>query len=281
MTGAEAESLNHRIRNAASRDGIPPIRLRNRIAFQRILARLALDGIWVLKGGFSLEVRLGLQARATRDLDLLKLGGAPTSAVELQELLDEALDVGLDDGFAFRVRLPRPVRVEEVEPSTWRVVVDVRYAGAEFGSTTIDIVPGSREAASSVEPLLIEAVVVGEAFTVQAIDVNRHAAEKLHAYSRLYAYDRPSSRVKDLVDIVLLVESDLLALAPLGSAIRAVFAERNTELPDQLSEPPRDWARTYTALALETGTDITDVDAASRVAAELYRHAIAQEGSAR
>lgn len=278
MTGRDAESLSHRIRNAAARDGIPPIRLRNRIAFQRILARLSLQEAWALKGGFSLEVRLGLQARATKDLDLLKLGEAPVSAIELQDLLDEALDVDLEDGFTFRVRVPRPVRVEDVEPSTWRVVVDVRYADDEFGATTIDIVPRPREAESSLESLLIETVVVGEAFTVQAIDVNRHAAEKLHAYSRLYAHDRPSSRVKDLVDIVLLADSGLLAPPRLGSALRAVFRERDTELPDLLPRPPRDWIRTYAALADETGSDVADVDIAWRVAAELYELALSQEG---
>lgn len=46
-------------------------RARNRYVFQRVLARLSRDARWVLKGGFSLELRLGLAARTTKDLDLL------------------------------------------------------------------------------------------------------------------------------------------------------------------------------------------------------------------
>lgn len=110
-----AESLNQRIRNEASRLGMTVERLRNRIAFQRILARLALRSEWLLKGGFCLEVRLGLNARATRDLDLLRLDQSSISALDLQDQLDEALETDLSDGFSFRVGKPKAVRVEEAE----------------------------------------------------------------------------------------------------------------------------------------------------------------------
>ena len=47
-------------------------RLRRRVVFERILARLATatGERWILKGGFALEVRLGDRARATRYLDV-------------------------------------------------------------------------------------------------------------------------------------------------------------------------------------------------------------------
>ncbi len=37
--------------------------------------------------------------------------------------------------------------------------------------------------------------------TVRAVDLNQHAAEKLHALTRQYG-DRPNTRVKDLVDVL-------------------------------------------------------------------------------
>jgi len=47
-------------------------RLRRRVAFERLLARLFGEEAspWLLKGGYALELRLGDTARATRDLDL-------------------------------------------------------------------------------------------------------------------------------------------------------------------------------------------------------------------
>ena len=279
MGGASAASLNQRIRNEAADLGVPAIRLRNRIGFQRILARLSRRDDWVLKGGFSLEVRLGLDARATKDLDLLRLTASRLAAPELQDVIDEALNDDLGDGFAFRVRMPRPVRAEDVEPSTWRTVVDVRYDEAEFGPVTIDVVTLSADATTTTELLRIDATVTGESFTMPALDVHRHAGEKYHAYSRIYAYDRPSSRVKDLVDIVLLADSGLIESGRLGVGIRAVFAERGGPPPAQLPNPPRDWAASYRSLADETGTHVTDVQGAWRIAAELYEQALAQEGA--
>lgn len=45
--------LLQRLRNEALRAGIPAQRLQQRIAFERLLARLPHDGEWVLKGGFA------------------------------------------------------------------------------------------------------------------------------------------------------------------------------------------------------------------------------------
>ena len=71
MSDPRLVSLSHRLRNIAAQEGVPPQRVRNRYVFQRVLARLARDPRWVLKGGFGLELRLGLAARTTKDLDLL------------------------------------------------------------------------------------------------------------------------------------------------------------------------------------------------------------------
>lgn len=276
-SGRAAESLTQRIRNLAASQQIAPIRLRNRIAFERMLARLARDSSWVLKGGFCLEIRLGLSSRATKDLDLLHVVAAPTTATGLQDALDEVLEVDLLDGFTFAVRAPKPVRMEEAEPSTWRVVIDVRFEGDEFAAVTIDVVPNSLDSGATIETLVIEPTIVGEPFSVPAIDVHRHLAEKFHAYSRIYAHERPSSRVKDLVDIVLLADSGLIATDALARALSAVFRERSTTLPDPLPKPPRDWVRTYAALAVETGLEVREVDVAWTLADRLYHHALQQK----
>lgn len=273
----EAESLNHRIRNEAAALGVPPIRLRNRLAFQRILARLARHDGWVLKGGFSLEVRLGLLARATKDLDVERLAGVST-ALDLQDALDECLSVDLGDGFSFQVRLPKPMRLEESAPSTWRTVIDVFFSGTTFAASVIDIVPSTAGTLAHVEPLVVQPLIVGDTFTTPAIDVHRHAAEKVHAYTRVYAYAMPSSRVKDLVDLVLFAESGMLDDLALGNALREVFAERDTALPDELPQPPGDWAPTYAALAADTGVSDPSLEAAWQVAANLFTRAVDTKG---
>lgn len=267
-------SLNHRLRNIAAEEGVPPQRVRNRYVFQRVLARLARDPRWVLKGGFSLELRLGLAARTTKDLDLLRWDAAGLSAEDLQDLLDEALDVGLGDDCTFAVRRPRQVRAEDEMPSTWRVIVDVHVGRSPFETVTIDVVTSPVEPTSGVDAVAVRPVLGGKPFSVRSVDLPRHAAEKTHAYARIYAHDRPSSRVKDLVDLALLVEQELLEPADYARAVTGVFAERDAcAPPPELPEPPGDWAVPFAAMAADIGLDQQSLGDAATLVQRFYRFA--------
>lgn len=72
ITGGIAEE-QERLRAQAIKTGMPLIRLRKMVSFERLLARLVSgkEEVWILKGGFALELRLGIRARTTNDLDLL------------------------------------------------------------------------------------------------------------------------------------------------------------------------------------------------------------------
>lgn len=65
-------ALEQRLLTRSNESAISLDRLRRRVIFERIVARLhaADPGLWVLKGGMALEVRLGDGARLTKDIDL-------------------------------------------------------------------------------------------------------------------------------------------------------------------------------------------------------------------
>ncbi len=264
-------SLNHRLRNVAAQEGVPAQRVRNRFVFQRVLARLALDPRWVLKGGFGLELRLGLAARATKDLDLLLAEVSGLSAADLQDLLDEYLAVDLGDGCTFDVRLPRQVRAEDEMPLTWRVVVDVQVARHPFEAVTIDIVTRATQLTEGLDSVSVVPVLGGESFDFCSVDLPRHAAEKVHAYTRIYAHERPSSRVKDLVDLSLLIERELLEPRSFWRALKQVFHERDGIAPPQdLPNPPRSWQIPFAAMAAEIGLAGADLDTAAEMVRSFY-----------
>jgi hypothetical protein len=77
------------------------------------------------------------------------------------------------------------------------------------------LTPGLREAEQLTTPDLLAFAGI-EPVTVAAIALEQHPAEKLHAYTRTYERDRPSSRAKDLVDLALIA-----ALSPLKAAALA------------------------------------------------------------
>lgn len=74
-------------------------RLRKRVVFERLLARLTAQaaGEWVLKGGFALELRLDELSRSTKDMDVdWSLGEEDAT----ERLLDAA-DLDIGDMFEF------------------------------------------------------------------------------------------------------------------------------------------------------------------------------------
>ncbi|WP_159097709.1 MULTISPECIES: nucleotidyl transferase AbiEii/AbiGii toxin family protein [unclassified Actinomyces] len=96
--------MTQRLSNEGRRLGVDPNVVIKRFAFQRLLARFATDPRWVLKGGYAMELRLGLHARTTKDLDLVvhDIQNGLT-AVEVQDLIDEVLDQDLGDRTTFTV----------------------------------------------------------------------------------------------------------------------------------------------------------------------------------
>jgi hypothetical protein len=76
-------------------------------------------------------------------------------------------------------------------------------------------------------------------------------AEKLHAYT-LPRPVPPNSRVRDLVDMVLLIESGTLSSDKVREAISRTFERRGThDLPATLRPPPDEWGAPFRALAQE------------------------------
>ncbi len=77
------------------------------------------------------------------------------------------------------------------------------------------------------------------------------------------ARQRPNTRVRDLVDLVLLIETGTLAPAATVAALRLTFAQRATHpLPHALPPPPEAWAAPFAALADEVALTEGTIDAA-------------------
>lgn len=110
-------ALEERLKQTARKEGLDLMRLRRQVAFDRLLARLfaEMDPPWLLKGGYTFELRLGGKARATKDLDLSvpnlqRLAASSeatldTNTIILDHLRDTAA-IDLGDGFEFRVGQP-------------------------------------------------------------------------------------------------------------------------------------------------------------------------------
>jgi predicted nucleotidyltransferase component of viral defense system len=235
--------------NAARTDAVGISRLRKRVVFERLLARLneTAPGAWVLKGGFALELRLGAHARTTKDIDV----DFALDEEQAVELLIDAARLDLDDGFEFDVER-MPINADPGGGERWSVTANV--AGRLFERAAIDI-------DFATEPVLEPQTIVSsellafadvEPVRIPALAVEQHVAEKLHAYTRTYAGERPSSRVKDLVDLAVIANSTELDATRLGHAIDGIFSRRATHArPAAVPAPPKDWAAAWRRLVLD------------------------------
>jgi len=196
-------ALEARLANAARSTGTDLDRLRRRVVFERILARLtaATGERWILKGGFALEVRLGDRARTTRDLDLA-LGETADDGGEVREILIDTLATDAGDRFTFAVSVLRDLATDEAGRPGRRFTVTATLAGREFQKVRVDVVARHEEIAERTERIVMPTFLdfIGlDDLLIEAVDRRQHFAEKLHALTSDYG-DRPNTRVKDLPD---------------------------------------------------------------------------------
>lgn len=273
QSGADfRRALNQRLANRARETGLPLVRLQREVVFEALLARLqaVAPGRWLLKGGLSLELRLGVHARTTKDMDLARQD-TETAATE-DFIAAQALRTG--DGFTFVIEKTRAAAETGAAGSAqFRVRADV--AGTYFQNVVVDVGFGDPQPESvdiiSTPGLLAFAGI--QPVRVPAIPLTQHLAEKLHAYTRIYG-SGPSSRVKDLVDMALIATFVTLEAGALQRAIDATFSLRALHaVPNELPPPDQKLAQPYQSLAHEVGLD-EDIEKGWSVAAALLDPAL-------
>ncbi|MGE0000054.1 MAG: nucleotidyl transferase AbiEii/AbiGii toxin family protein [Ilumatobacteraceae bacterium] len=267
-------ALEHRLLQRSTETGVSLDRLRRRVVFERVVGRLssAEPGTWVVKGGMALEVRLRDAARLTKDLDL-GLRDVEVTAGSLHERLIDVLALDpAGDRFVFAVGVPEGM-AEGAQHVSWRARVEARLADTTFGSIQLDIAPRPYELTDTdhVELPSLLAFAGVPASVVEIIDIHRHAAEKLHAMTRDFG-DRENSRLRDLVDLVLMLEHEMLTSSLLAARTTAVWAEREQSNPPRDLPPlPESWANRYGPLTEQLDIDTRSYPSAVTIVADLWR----------
>jgi hypothetical protein len=271
MRYASAAAFRHaleaRLLDRSRRTGLSLVRLRRTVVYERLLARLlaASPNRWVLKGGLALDLRLGTRTRTTKDMDLGRQDDEPAAMADLRRA--QSLELG--DYFVFAIE-----RTDDLDDADEGVSVRYRVqaslAARRFETVTVDV--GFSPPSASVPEVLSGTDLLAFAdlphIAVPTLPLEQHVAEKVHAYTRRYgAAAVPSTRVKDLIDLVLICTTSDLPARALRDALEETFATRATHpLPPALPPPPADWGAPYARMAQELGLD-PDVSAAHALAA--------------
>jgi Nucleotidyl transferase AbiEii toxin, Type IV TA system len=252
------KSLEARLKNISTKEGVDLQRLRRQVAFDRLLARIFSGGDtgFLLKGGYAMELRVA-SARSTKDIDLTWSGRLQRSSMTVSNYILEEVraltDKDLGDFFTYKIAEAR-MDLENAPYGGARFPVSSFVGGRPFVSFHLDV--GADSVVDTVERTT-GADWLGfcdiPAPEISMISVDQQYAEKLHAYS--LPRDRgTNSRTKDLIDMALLETKRDLDTSTLRQSVERVFAVRRTHAPPkELLPPPEDWGPRFAMMSEECG----------------------------
>jgi hypothetical protein len=248
--------------------GVAQLRLQRWISYMVVAA--ALDRVrdendepaFALKGGVAMELRLGLEARATKDYDAVYRARAG----EMLDRLDEAIATAYGD-FTITRTAPRAIR----NTTAIHVELKLAYRGRSWNTVQLEVAPAEGDAGQELDRVPAIALtsfgLTGPA-DVACVAVHYQIAQKLHACTEVFAEPPDNDRFRDLSDLLM-----LHALIDDMKRVRDACVEI-FELRAKHSWPPTvrifaGWPEQYAALAAELEFEPSDVDAAAAAVQEL------------
>ncbi len=238
-------ALTDRLREAAKAGRWTLQQLQRQVAYDRLIERLYLaDDRWIIKGATALLAR-DLGVRGTLDIDLYLEAELEVSENELRRAA--AIDAG--DWFSFEIGGRTPA-----SNNAARLPVDSRIGTTTWLAFHVDLV--GREIRMTGQPEAVPPLARGvipevEQHGYRAYPLTDHVADKVAAtYEEHGPAKRPSTRYRDLVDLVAIVNGASVSAEAQSLALRSEFDRRRLAVPEHFDVPdPALWARGYAAEA--------------------------------
>ncbi len=221
--------------------------LQRQMAYDRLLERLYLTSEdWIVKGATALLAR-DIGVRATIDIDLYRAVAREVAEAELRA--GAAKDIG--DWFSFEIAPSRPVADGAFGT---RLPVTAYVGTTVWASFHVDLVgPDVRMTGEPepVPPLARVAMPDVSQHGYRAYPLVDHVADKVIAMFELRGTRRlPSTRYKDLVDLVAIAVGASTEAEAQLTALRAQAERRELDLPARFDVPDRAlWELGYAAEA--------------------------------
>lgn len=209
-----SKQLKDLIRNLSKEVGIEAHVLIRKYMMERFLERVSsskYNGSFILKGGMLVAAFVGVEARATMDIDTT-IKGIPVTMVDMEHTIAEISNIDLEDNVKFRIKKVSEI-MDEAEYSGIRFSMDALLDGAVI-PLKIDISTGDvitpREIAYSYKLMFEDRTIPIMTYPIETV-----LAEKLET---VISRSITNTRMRDFYDIHILLKSqnidaDILALA--------------------------------------------------------------------
>lgn len=229
MSGAM--SLKAKIRNIAKQKNLPEQVILQNYMFERLLVRLSASKYrekFVLKGGMLVAAIVGIDNRATMDLDTT-LKNLPLSETAVRNALEEIYSVVFDDGVAFETKAIFPIRDDDVYGG-FRVTLNAKF-DTVITPLSIDISTGDIITPQAVRYNFSEMFDANNTFELWAYNIETVMAEKAETILRRGVFN---TRPRDFYDIFILATTQKFDSNIFKKALTATANHRGTT--EQISD---------------------------------------------
>jgi hypothetical protein len=240
-------ALTDKLREKAESSRWTLQQLQRHMAYDRLLERLYLvDEGWIVKGATALLAR-EIGVRGTRDIDVYREEAPEVAEAEVRKAV--AMDIG--DWFRFEVGGGTPAAAGA---TSIRFPVTAYVGAAVWTQFHIDLVGSDLRMTGEPDdvPALARVVIPDvEQHGYRAYPLVDHIADKVAAtFERYGDAEFPSTRYRDLVDLVAIVAGASVEAEPQMAALASEARRREITLPPGFDVPDRDlWERGYAAEA--------------------------------
>lgn len=221
-----AMQLKAIIRNIAKKKNISASLVLQNYMLERFLERVSLSQYranYIIKGGFLIASMVGLDSRATMDMDAT-IKGYPVNEESLQKMIEDIIAVPVSDDITFRFMSIGEIR-EDDEYSGYRVALRADY-GKMAVPLKLDITTGDKITPREIDysyKLLME----DRSISILAYNLSTILAEKLET---VVSRGDQNTRPRDFYDVFILTKlrAGNIDMASLNAALKATSEKRGT-----------------------------------------------------
>ena len=230
---SKAMSLKAKIRNIAKQKNIPAQVILQNYMFERLLVRLSASEYkekFVLKGGMLVAAIVGLDNRATMDMDTT-LKNLPLTPEAIRSALEDVCDITLDDGVVFEIGTISPIREDDIYGG-YRVMLNARL-DTLLTPLSIDVSTGDTITPHAVQYSFSEIFDAETSYELWAYNIETVMAEKVETILRRGVFN---TRPRDFYDAYILTITQKFNKAVFTDALKATANHRGTT--EQIADVP-------------------------------------------
>lgn len=230
---SKAMSLKAKIRNIAKKKNIPAQVILQNFMFERLLVRLSVSDFkdkFIIKGGMLVASIVGLDNRATMDMDTTLRNFHLTSEALHRALLD-ICNISFDDGVTFEIGKISPIREDDIYGG-YRVMINAKF-DTLLTPLSIDVSTGDVITPHAVQYSFTEIFSEDKTFDLWAYNIETVMAEKIETILRRGVFN---TRPRDYYDMYILSTTQRFDKLVLKDAIMATAKHRGTT--EQIKDVP-------------------------------------------